>query len=110
MIMGSLQFPLETEFYGKASGNGWHGGYIEIDGQRYCEEFKEGDLQIETVSLPELQAPASLENCARWQAVGDGLCTDESNTEECQWDGGDCCLEDAYTKDYCDECECKETD
>jgi len=96
--------------YKAYKGTGWHGAYLEIEGKRYCEEFEEGDLRIETVSLPEPQAPAGLENCAQWQTVGNGWCTDESNTEECQWDGGDCCLEDAYTKDYCDECECKETD
>ena len=65
--------------YNAYKGTGWHGGYLEIEGKRYCEEFEEGDLRIETVSLPEPQAPAGLENCARWQAVGAAMCTDESN-------------------------------
>lgn len=30
-------------------GDGWHGGYIEIDGHRYCEEFTWGHTQTETV-------------------------------------------------------------
>ena len=23
-------------------GDGWHGGYLEIDGEKYCEEFSDG--------------------------------------------------------------------
>ncbi len=39
-------------------------------------------------------------------ALGDGFCHDELNTEECNFDGGDCCLETVYTN-VCEKCECK---
>ena len=39
--------------------------------------------------------------------VGDGYCDDDTNTAECQWDGGDCCGPDVYTY-YCSVCACHE--
>merc|ERR1711992_191800 len=41
--------------------------------------------------------------------IGDGECDDINNTEECQWDGGDCCGDDVAT-DYCTICECLDPD
>merc|ERR1719410_170301 len=32
-------------------GDGWHGGYVEINGKRYCENFKTGKMYTETVRL-----------------------------------------------------------
>jgi hypothetical protein len=29
--------------------DGWHGGYLEIDGAKYCESFAQGHSQVETV-------------------------------------------------------------
>ena len=37
--------------------------------------------------------------------VGDDYCDDISNTENCGWDGGDCCGNN-LNYDYCDVCEC----
>ncbi len=37
--------------------------------------------------------------------IGDSFCDDETNTEECDFDGGDCCLDEVDT-DYCTICEC----
>ncbi len=37
--------------------------------------------------------------------LGDGACDDDTNTPECEYDGGDCCLPEVIT-DYCDLCEC----
>ena len=37
--------------------------------------------------------------------IADGYCDDQNNVEECQWDGGDCCLDTVLT-DYCDDCAC----
>ncbi len=37
--------------------------------------------------------------------VGDGMCDDDTNIEECQYDGGDCCLE-TQSWSYCNECIC----
>ena len=47
--------------------------------------------------------------------MGDGFCDDATNTEACNWDGGDCCEEsnqdyefdDGY---YCEDCECNDPD
>ena len=30
-------------------GDGWHGGYLEIDGKKYCEEFKKGHGRMEVI-------------------------------------------------------------
>jgi hypothetical protein len=37
--------------------------------------------------------------------IGDGQCDDETNTLECQFDGGDCCG-DAVDARFCTECAC----
>ena len=39
--------------------------------------------------------------------IGDGYCDDENNKEECNFDGGDCCL-DEIDANYCTECICYE--
>ena len=38
---------------------------------------------------------------------GNGFCDDENNNVECNFDGGDCCL-DEVDKHYCSECICHE--
>ena len=40
--------------------------------------------------------------------IGDGICHDATNTEFCDFDGGDCCLEETNTE-LCIDCICKET-
>ena len=37
--------------------------------------------------------------------VNNGFCNDETNNEDCNYDGGDCCVVDANT-DSCSECAC----
>ena len=32
-------------------GDGWHGGYIEIGGTKYCQDFKGGELESVTVNF-----------------------------------------------------------
>ena len=39
--------------------------------------------------------------------IANEVCNDESNNEECKWDGGDCCGDVDMTK--CSTCECLET-
>ena len=39
--------------------------------------------------------------------IGDGYCDDENNNDGCNFDGGDCCL-DEIIADYCTECVCYE--
>ena len=47
-------------------------------------------------------------NCQFTQWIGDGICDDDSNTPECDYDGGDCCTDTEQT--HCEECLCKITD
>ena len=45
-------------------------------------------------------------NCdAPTDLVGNGLCNDEANNVQCNYDGGDCCLACVNTED-CTECVC----
>ena len=37
--------------------------------------------------------------------VGNGFCNDETNNEDCNYDGGDCCVVNTNTNS-CSECEC----
>ena len=39
------------------------------------------------------------------QSIGDGICNDETNNAECNYDGYDCCKSPA-NKDHCSNCEC----
>ena len=43
--------------------------------------------------------------CANPDWVGDGICDDENNKQDCNYDGGDCCGSSVNT-DYCYECQC----
>ena len=45
------------------------------------------------------------DSCADKGDVGDGYCDDNSNNADCEFDGGDCCLDTVIT-DYCTECIC----
>ena len=38
------------DFYG----DGWHGGYLEIDGKKYCEEFKSKYGRMEVIGKENL--------------------------------------------------------
>ena len=39
------------------------------------------------------------------ELIGNGLCNDEVNNAECDYDGGDCCGACVSTE-YCTECVC----
>ena len=41
--------------------------------------------------------------------IGNGNCQDKLNTQECAWDGGDCCGDNVNTL-FCSACECLEPD
>ena len=32
-------------------GNGWHGGFVRINGKRYCRKFKNGNEKIKQVAM-----------------------------------------------------------
>ena len=40
--------------------------------------------------------------------VGNSVCNDETNVEECDFDGGDCCGS-CINRNYCSQCMCYET-
>ena len=44
-------------------------------------------------------------DCRHQSSKGNGVCNDFANTKECDYDGGDCCLEGG-NYDYCADCEC----
>ena len=41
-------------------------------------------------------------------AIGDGICDDQNNVPNCDYDGGDCCLslDTIITALYCETCKC----
>ena len=46
------------------------------------------------------------QGCLKPLWVGDGYCDDQTNTPQCNFDGGDCCAESPNVE-YCTECQCK---
>ena len=52
-----------------------------------------------------LYSVISFSGCAIVALVGNGFCNDETNNEDCNYDGGDCCVVNANT-DSCSECVC----
>ena len=49
-----------------------------------------------------------LESCKYQEITGDGICNDEANLLDCNFDFGDCCLM-AINDAMCAECECHST-
>jgi hypothetical protein len=48
--------------------------------------------------------------CPSESWIGDGTCDDQTNIEVCQFDGGDCCLDNENIQlAYCTICLCHET-
>ncbi len=60
---------------------------------------------IETTTLID---STTTSECSKMLWVEDGFCDDETNTELCDFDGGDCCM-DQIIDNYCLECLCHET-
>ena len=40
-----------------AFGDGWHGGYLEINGEQYCANFTNGDEFSDVLPNPSPEAP-----------------------------------------------------
>ena len=49
-----------------------------------------------------------LESCEYQKIAGDGICNDEANLLDCNFDFGDCCLM-AINDAMCADCECHST-
>ena len=32
-------------------GDGWHGGYLEIDGVKYCDDFTDGNIKTVAINF-----------------------------------------------------------
>ena len=43
---GSYQLTCDDSY-----GDGWHGGFIEMEGKRYCEKFVTGHQQVHTIHI-----------------------------------------------------------
>ena len=46
----------------------------------------------------------SLDCCLNLNMVGDAICHDDTNHPECNYDGGDCCVN--VNTDSCSDCNC----
>ena len=46
-------------------------------------------------------------DCWQLVGIGDGICDDQANTLECNYDGGDCCM--GIKGIHCIQCVCKDT-
>ena len=59
------------------------------------------------LSLPLGVEPKEIElpNCPAEAWVANGKCDDETNIPECNYDGGDCCI-DPYVQGFCTICVC----
>ncbi len=50
---------------------------------------------------------SSTSNCsANSFLIGDGVCDEVTNNEQCLFDSGDCCLDNFESKKYCTSCQC----
>lgn len=65
----------------------WDGGDCCEDGN--CSICYDPD--VECVEATPSPTPTLYSNCPQAYLVGDGDCDSTVNTEECEWDGGDCC-------------------
>merc|ERR1711976_153641 len=104
----------------------WQGdGYCDDDNNNELCQYDSGDCCTDTENLycqtcgcidPNWTAPIRTEDvedvedegvsgsCAKPEYMGDGHCGDETNTPECNFDGGDCCTDTAH--EYCTICQC----
>jgi len=124
--METTEEPMETteEPMGECAAPQWFGdNYCDdenntpecgFDGGDCCDNEMEGYTNYcnacECLEYPEYTTEEPIvdgTNCAAPQWFGDAFCDDENNTEECGFDGGDCCNNEGQGWDnYCSDCEC----
>ncbi len=64
----------------------------KIGGHYYKDSYADGDSETHSRDPWHYLTATAEERCVGDPArVGDGICDDETNTEACNWDGGDCC-------------------
>ena len=71
------------------------------------------NVNTDYCSVCECHEPNFVVKQCKYEQIGNGICNDESNTEECKWDGQDCCADDVimteclepfrWNDDNCDE-------
>merc|ERR1719288_7361 len=88
----------------------WDGGDccgpdVNTDHCSECECLDPNAGGPTTVQPPPVTTEGPSDACGSPQWFGDNYCDDENNTEECGWDGGDCCGDNVNTW-YCSACEC----
>ena len=59
----------------------------------------------QSVTMSTLAASTTTHQCTKSDWIGDGYCDDDTNNEECDYDGDDCCGESIFA-DYCSQCTC----
>ena len=69
------------------------------NGENWCH----GDCEWDSVNHECVNKGECLNGSPAW--IGDNYCDDTNNNENCNFDGGDCCLENINTQ-YCSECQC----
>ena len=62
------------------------------------------DYDISTTSMASTSTTTSA--CSEDWFIGDSICDDGNNNEDCEWDGGDCCGTNVVCCDWCSACEC----
>jgi hypothetical protein len=77
-------------------------------GDDFCDEIN--DNYICGFDMGDcVEAPPNGYGCSPIWNYADGMCHDQLNTLGCNFDGGDCCNNNApFWKNYCDKCECNE--
>jgi len=102
MAMGGSHCMDVVQYDGNLA-NAGSGGQFESDSSEEEEEDVPSSNEIDEEELDG-------QNCEFPSFSGDGYCDDGNNSEECGFDGGDCCAsekKDEWDK-YCTECACKE--
>ncbi len=62
--------------------------------------------EVRKVEIVVTEAPRDI--CPNRQSILDGICDESVNSEECEFDGGDCCRQEKSTPS-CSDCTCKLT-
>ena len=80
----------------------------DYDGGDCCTDTKQNHCTLCECKDPEYHnhINQTIIECHNPPWVGDGHCDDENNHPKCNYDGGDCCLDEDHK--HCKICECKD--
>ena len=57
------------------------------------------------ILFSKIASATKLKKCDEKKKKGDGYCDDSNNNADCDFDGGDCCL-NLIINQFCSECRC----